>query len=40
MVITNPETVQTEGVSDVSETVRFEVAVGDTVIVDELPDQV
>ena len=40
MVITKPDTVQTDGLRDSSDTVRFEVAVGETVMVDELPVQV
>ncbi len=40
MVITKPETVQTAGFSETRETVRPDVAVGETVTVDELPPQV
>jgi hypothetical protein len=40
MVITKPETVQTAGLSETRETVRPELAVGETVTVDELPPQV
>ena len=40
MVTTKPETVQTAGLSETRETVSPELAVGDTVTVDELPPQV